>query len=91
MTGSILICRFAAQGTFLIIINVGNSWAASYFCGRRDTLFFWIFFLLECSKEEHLFLKYIFLCNNVKKSLLINVMASKSIYFSTKIDVSILE
>ncbi len=30
----ILICWFAAQGTLLIIINVENSCAASYFCGK---------------------------------------------------------
>ncbi len=32
----ILICWFAAQETFLIIINVENGCAASYFCGNRD-------------------------------------------------------
>ncbi len=30
----ILICWFAAQETFLIIINVENSCAAQYFCGK---------------------------------------------------------
>ncbi len=34
----ILICLFASQETFLIvIINVENSFAASYFCGNHDT------------------------------------------------------
>ncbi len=41
----ILICWFAAQETFLIIINVENSCAASYFCGIGDTSF----------SEQHLF------------------------------------
>ncbi len=33
----ILICCFAAQETFLNIINVKNSFAAEYFCGNNDT------------------------------------------------------
>jgi len=33
-----LIWYFTAQETFLIIINVENSCAASYFCGNRDAL-----------------------------------------------------
>jgi len=33
------ICWFAAQETFLIIINVENSCAASYLCGKRDGIF----------------------------------------------------
>ncbi len=33
----ILICWFAAQETFFIIINVKNSFAAEYFCGNNDT------------------------------------------------------
>ncbi len=36
----ILIYWFTDQETFLIIINVENSWAASYFCGNRDTFYF---------------------------------------------------
>ncbi len=36
----ILICRFAAQETFLIIINVEKSCAASYFYEKCDTLLF---------------------------------------------------
>ncbi len=35
----ILICWFAAQETFLIIINVENSCTASYFCGNCYALF----------------------------------------------------
>ncbi len=35
----ILICWFAAQETFLIIINVENGCAAQYFCGNSDTFF----------------------------------------------------
>ncbi len=35
----ILICWFAAQETFLIIINVKNSCAASYFFIETDTFF----------------------------------------------------
>ncbi len=35
----ILIYRFAAHETFLIIINVKNSCAAYYFCGNCDTFF----------------------------------------------------
>ncbi len=34
----ILIFRFIAQETFLISINVENCCAASYFCGKSDTL-----------------------------------------------------
>ncbi len=33
----ILICCFAAQESFLNIINVKNSFAAEYFCGNNDT------------------------------------------------------
>jgi len=36
----ILICRFAAQESFLIIINVGNSDTDSYFCGNCDQVMF---------------------------------------------------
>ncbi len=36
----ILIYWFTAKETFLIIINVKHSWAASYFCGNRDTFYF---------------------------------------------------
>ncbi len=36
----ILICWFAAQETFLIVIGVENSCAASYFCEYRDTFLF---------------------------------------------------
>ncbi len=36
----IIICWFAAQETFLIIINVENSCAAQYFCGNWCILFF---------------------------------------------------
>ncbi len=37
----ILICWFAAQETF-IIINVENCCAASYFCGKCDTIQSWV-------------------------------------------------
>ncbi len=50
----ILICWFAAQETFLIIINVEDSCAAQYFCGNRDAFYI--------SKEQHLFEIEIF-CN----------------------------
>ncbi len=36
----ILIYWFAAQETFLIIINVKNNCAASYFCGNCDAFYF---------------------------------------------------
>ncbi len=36
----ILICWFAAQEAFMIIIDVENSCAAEYFCGNRDTFYF---------------------------------------------------
>ncbi len=36
----ILICWFAAQETFLIIINVESRCAASYFCENCDTFNF---------------------------------------------------
>ncbi len=39
----ILIYWFAAQETFLIIINVENCCAASYFCGNCDAFYFWGF------------------------------------------------
>jgi len=35
----ILIWWFDAQETFIIIINVKNSGATSYFCGNSDTFF----------------------------------------------------
>ncbi len=52
----IIICWFAAQETFMIIINVENSCAAQYFCGNWDTfiLFFRIHRWIESSKEQHL-------------------------------------
>ncbi len=46
----ILICWFAAQETFLIIINAEIRFAAQYFCGNGDKLHFH-----ESSKEQHLF------------------------------------
>ncbi len=49
----ILICWFAAQETFLIIISVEKC-AASYFCGNWCILFFRILWLIESSKEQHL-------------------------------------
>ncbi len=36
----IIICWFAAQEIFLIIINVENSCAAQYFCGNCDAFYF---------------------------------------------------
>ncbi len=39
-----LICWFAAQETSLIIINVENSWASSYFFGNCDIFSFLGFF-----------------------------------------------
>ncbi len=36
-TEIIIICRFAAQETFLIIIHIENSCAARYFCEKHDT------------------------------------------------------
>jgi len=41
----ILICRFAAQETFLIIINVENSCAAKYFFVETVKHFFLIIIL----------------------------------------------
>ncbi len=35
-------CRFAAQETFIIFINVENSCAVSYFCGNCG-MYFWIY------------------------------------------------
>ncbi len=46
----ILLCWFAAQETCLSIINVENSYAASYFCGSHDTFFktiWWVEFNLQ--------------------------------------------
>ncbi len=34
----IIICSFAAQESFLIIINVENSCDAEYVCGNHDSL-----------------------------------------------------
>ncbi len=51
----ILIWWFAAQETFLIIINVENSCAAQYFCGNWCILFFRIHRWIKSSKELHLF------------------------------------
>ncbi len=38
----ILICWFAAQETFLIILNVENCCATSYFYEKCDTIQFWV-------------------------------------------------
>ncbi len=47
-----LIYWFAAQETFLIIINVENSYAAQYLCGNRDAFnFFRIHRWIKSSKE----------------------------------------
>ncbi len=52
----IIIYWFAAQETFLIIINVENSCAAQYFCGNWDTFYFLrIYRWIESSIEQHLF------------------------------------
>ncbi len=52
----ILICWFAAQETFLIIIiNVENSCAAQCFCRNWCILFFRIHRWVESSKDQHLF------------------------------------
>ncbi len=51
----IIICKFAARETFLIIIDVENSRAAQYFCGNWCILFFRIHRLIESSKEQRLF------------------------------------
>ncbi len=55
-----VICWVAAQETFLIIVDVENSCAASCFCGNRDT--FIVFLIFFHSKEQHLFEIEIF-CN----------------------------
>ncbi len=56
----ILIFWFAAQETFLIIINVENSCAAEYVCGKLwHYLFFRIHRSIKSSKEQHLFDEYI--------------------------------
>ncbi len=47
----IIIYWFTAQETILIIINVKNSYAASYFCGNVDTFYLVGF----SSKEQYLF------------------------------------
>ncbi len=58
-----LICWFAAQETFLIIINVENSCAAQYVLWKPwYILFFRIHRWIESSKEQHLFEIEIF-CN----------------------------
>ncbi len=59
----ILICWFAAQETFLIIINVENSCADEYFCGNWYILFFRIHRWKESSKQQHLFV--IKICWNI--------------------------
>ncbi len=52
----ILICCFAAQETFLIIINDENSCAAKYFCWNWNILFiyFLIIWWIESWKEQNL-------------------------------------
>ncbi len=57
MFSFIIIFWFAAQETFLIIVDVivENSCAASYFCRN-----WYIFLLIESSKEQHLFEMAIF-------------------------------
>ncbi len=51
----ILICWFAAQKTFLIIINAENSCAAENFGGNRYTFYFSGFFdERKSSKVQHL-------------------------------------
>ncbi len=39
---------------FLIIINVENGCAASYFCGNHDTIFLRIIIFFDESSKEHL-------------------------------------
>ncbi len=54
----ILICWFAAQERFLIIINVENSCAAQYFCGNRDTFYFSGFFDALKVQKNSIYMKY---------------------------------
>ncbi len=51
----IIICWFAAQETFLIIINDKNSYAAQYFTGTMIYFIFRIHRWTQSSKEQHLF------------------------------------
>ncbi len=53
----ILICWFAAQETFLIITNIENSCAASYFCGNRDMFYFSGFFDVLKVQKKNIYLK----------------------------------
>ncbi len=53
----ILIYWFAARETFLIIINVENGCAASYFCGNRDAFYFSRFFDKQKVKKNRIYLK----------------------------------
>ncbi len=54
----IIICWFAAQETFLIIINVENSCAAQYFCGNCDTFYFSGFTDEQKVKKISIYLKW---------------------------------
>ncbi len=63
----ILIYWFAAQETFMIIINVENNYAASHFCGNSDT-----FFPSRFIEEQHLFQIYIFITNVFTDTFLFN-------------------
>ncbi len=64
----ILICWFAPQETFIIIIiNVENNCAASYLCGNRDT-----FFLQDFLKNSIYFKYKSFVTNIFTVTLLFN-------------------
>ncbi len=72
----IIICWFAAQETFLIIINVENSRAAQYFSGNHDTFYFSGFFDELKVQKNSIYLKekYFVILKMSLQSLLINLM-----------------
>ncbi len=75
----ILICWFTAQERFIIIIiNVKNGFAASYFCENADT-FFWIIWWVE----TEIFCNILNVCTITFDQFNVSLM-NKSIHFLKK-------
>ncbi len=75
----IIICWFAAQKTFLIIINVKNNFAGWYFCGNNVTFYFIMTFTI-ISPPWHVLLY----APQISKGRLIQFMHFKYMYIQTQ-------
>ncbi len=73
----IIICWFAAQETFLIIIIVENSCAASYLCGNRHTFFYITFFDEQKVQKHNVNLK----CKCLYSASLLNKSKTLNLHF----------